>query len=38
MTTTTQPTISPDLKTVLRQLRLSPVLDALPERLLQALR
>ncbi|MBM4119036.1 ATP-binding protein [bacterium] len=36
MTTTTLPTISPDLKGVLRQLRLSPVLDVLPERLLQA--
>jgi DNA replication protein DnaC len=32
----TQPLISPDLKTVLKRLRLSPILDTLPERLLQA--
>jgi DNA replication protein DnaC len=34
MTTTDSP--SPDLKTVLRRLRLSPILDTLPERLLLA--
>ena len=31
-----QPTLSPDLRAVLRRLRLSPILDVLPERLLQA--
>lgn len=35
---TQQPTLSTDLRAVLRRLRLSPILDVLPERLLQARR